>query len=67
MNEGATGPSGGNNDDPREVQEVCMQVVTIATNDSVLKVFLAALVRHMKLLGYVLASPNGFSFFAYYS
>ncbi len=50
MNEGATGPSGGNNDDPREVQEVCMQVVTIAANDSVLKVFLAALVRH--ILGY---------------
>ena len=43
MNEGATG-SGGNSDDPREVQEVCMQVVTIAANDSVLKVFLAALV-----------------------
>ena len=43
MNEGATG-SGGNSDDPQEVQEVCMQVVTIAANDSVLKVFLAALV-----------------------
>lgn len=43
MNEGATG-SGGSSDDPREVQEVCMQVVTIAANDSVLKVFLAALV-----------------------
>lgn len=43
MNEGATG-SGGNSDDPREVQEVCMQVVTIGANDSVLKVFLAALV-----------------------
>ena len=43
MNEGATG-SGENNGDAREIQEVCMQVVTIAANDSVLKVFLAALV-----------------------
>lgn len=30
--------------DAQEIQGVCMQVVTIATNDSVLKVFLAALV-----------------------
>lgn len=48
MNEGATG-SGGNSGDPREVQEVCMQVVTIAANDSVLKVFLAALVSYIML------------------
>lgn len=43
INGGATG-SGGNADNARDVQEVCMQVVTIAANDSVLKVFLAALV-----------------------
>ena len=41
MDAGAAG-SGGN--DAREIQAVCMQVVTIAANDSVLKVFLAALV-----------------------
>ena len=43
INGGAAG-SGGNVNDAREIQEVCMQVVTIAANDSVLKVFLAALV-----------------------
>ena len=48
MNEGAAG-SGGNSGDPHEVQEVCMQVVTIAANDSVLKVFLAALVSYVTL------------------
>ena len=48
MNEGATG-SGGNSSDPREVQEVSMEVVMIAANDSVLKVFLAALVSTCSL------------------
>ena len=52
---GAAG-SGGNASDAREIQEVCMQVVTIAANDSVLKVFLAALVScvHLSDIGVIL-------------
>ena len=48
----------GRNSGAREIQEVCMQVVTIASNDSVLKVFLAALVSACTCTSASLATEN---------